>query len=88
MLSPSDLGYPGAQLGAQLSGLDPGEASADLADAFGVQNGDVIKGLNAIDIVTLGDALAAADELISASAVSLEIERDNESVLYRLPVRG
>ncbi len=83
LLRSTDAGYPGAVLG----GLDAGEASYDLASAFGLKNDDIIKNVNGFDIIDEADALAAIDALINSEALALSLERAGKPILYRIVLR-
>lgn len=84
LLRSTDADYPGVRL----SGLDSGEASKDLADAFGLQNDDVLKNVNGIDIEDEADASEAIDALISSEAVALSLERKGSTIHYRILLRN
>ncbi|MEM6991286.1 MAG: hypothetical protein AAF721_12330 [Myxococcota bacterium] len=80
LLRRRQAGYPGATI----SGLDPGEASYELARAFGLRNGDIIKSVNGIDLVDESDGLEALDAMTGSATVILSIERKGSPTLYKI----
>lgn len=69
-------GAPCNATGAKIGGLSNGEASAELAAALGLRNGDVITRVEGISLVDLGKAAAVVNDLQSTvDPISMTVRR-------------
>jgi len=65
--------------GVRLGGLDPREHATELADAFGLRNGDIIREIGATSIEDLGDAMDAVGSLLEDPSTTLVRQRAERS---------
>ena len=61
--------------GAKVAGLDSGEATKDLADAFSVQNGDIITDVNGISLSSVSKAAVVLDEIAASTQFTVTVKR-------------
>lgn len=61
--------------GARIGGLDPREHSTELADAFGLRNGDIIRELEATTLVNPGDVMDAMASLLEDPSTTIVGQR-------------
>ncbi|MBL4685953.1 MAG: hypothetical protein JKY37_15265 [Nannocystaceae bacterium] len=80
LIPPGKPDYPGATV----YGLDSGEASDDLASAFGLRNNDIIKSINGIKLFDESDGLEAIDSMLNSETIVIGIGRRGRPTFYKV----
>lgn len=77
--------------GAQIGGLDSSEDSKELADAFDLRNGDIIRQIESTYILDMEDAAAAVSSLLQDPSTTVVVRRSQgsgcDSLTYDIDVQ-